>query len=151
MSCKKAAYQLKDDSALMALLNTDAVLKTFAGNFLLYGGLLAGSADGNLSGEERDYLIDALSPLYDMPEIMIQCMNSPQMAQDSMAETLEWLKEHGGEARIPLFQALSCIIAADDALDDREKAFMDEVAAGLGIDPEKGEEMVRRSFVSDME
>lgn len=137
---------LRDDNTLLYAMESNPTLKTYAGNFLLYGGVLAGHADGRFDTEEFTYLADALRPCFDQPETMIEAITSPEMAVSSLEETMDWLNKNGTHVRENLLACLAGIVAADHVLQQEELRFIQNVANGLGIPKEQGQQILSNAF-----
>lgn len=146
MQTEKGQYSLSEDNMLLTTLELDPQLKTYASNFLLYGGILAGHADGQLDTEELSYLSDALLPLFESPTELIQEIGSPEVAVSSLKETMEWLKENGTDIKRKLLRCLTGIVAADHILRPGELRFIQNVSSGLGISPEDRKRILNEAF-----
>ncbi|MBN2344364.1 MAG: TerB family tellurite resistance protein [Deltaproteobacteria bacterium] len=146
MAAQKGQYKLSEDNSLLCTLELNPTLKTYASNFLLYGGILAGHSDGRFDLEELAYLSDALSPLFDSPEELIRGMGSPETAVASLDETMDWLKENGDDVNHDLLRCLTGIVAADHVLRPGELRFIQNISNGLGISSEDGKQILEDAF-----
>lgn len=146
MVTRKGQYLLSEDNSLLCTLELNPTLKTYASNFLLYGGILAGHADGHFDLDELSYLSEALNPLFDSPEALIKGMGSPEMAVASLNETMDWLRENGDSIKHDLLRCLTGIVAADHVLRSGELKFIQNISKGLGIPSEEGKQILTDAF-----
>jgi uncharacterized tellurite resistance protein B-like protein len=115
-------------------------LDTHARDFLLSGGLLAAAADGEVSEDEREVLINLLLPICADPEAEMAKIKSAEEAKVMLAETTTWLRENAGQERFIAFRQLVHIVSVDGRIDDSEKKFILSVADSLDIPPKAANE-----------
>ena len=145
----KNQYRLAEDTELLHALVADNALKEHAGNFLLYGGVMAGHADGQLGEEEIAYLADALSPIFEDARGIILSIDSPEYALQFLEASIVWLRGNAGLVRNDLIRCLSGIAAADDVLDPDERRFVQNMAERLGVPSQVALEILEGAFLED--
>jgi uncharacterized tellurite resistance protein B-like protein len=117
-------------------------LDVHARDFVLAGGLLAASADGEFSEEERELLIDILLPICADPEAAAAGIKSADEAREILGKNAEWLRGNAGQERFGIFRQLVHIVAVDGHIDDKEKEFVLGAAEMLDIPPKAATEMM---------
>jgi len=151
MSYQDDKYKLQPTPELAGELDEDRQLRHHARNFLLAGGLLAGHSDGDLSVEEQDRFVEALTEYFDDPDDVVERIDSPDVAIELLKSSMMWLERSGGDHRLELYRHLAEIVAADGALDPMELRYMQNVAKGLGIPQAEAKAVIQAEFTDRAE
>jgi hypothetical protein len=108
-----------------------------ARDFLLAGGLLAATADGQgVSEKQWQLLVQFLLPLVADPEEALERFDRLDEVELLFVAASEWLRENTGGERFALFDRLCHLIALNGEIHGQEKEFLLKVAELLGM-PEK--------------
>jgi hypothetical protein len=108
-----------------------------ARDFLLAGGLLATTADGQgVSENQWQLLVEFLLPLVADPEEALGQFEDLDEVEGLFVRSTEWLRENTGVERFALFDRLCHLVALNGEIDRQEKGFLLKVAELLGM-PER--------------
>lgn len=108
-----------------------------ARDFLLAGGLLAATADGQgVSEKQWQLLVQFLLPLVADPEEALERFDDLDEVEALFVKSTEWLRENTGADRYRLFDRLCHLVALNGEIHRQEKEFLLKVAELLGM-PER--------------
>jgi hypothetical protein len=102
-------------------------------NYVLAGGVLIGHSDGaGLGDRELQLLIEMLLPLAGDPEEAIASLTTVPQAEELLASSAAWLREHAGAEKFAGFRYL-CLIAVAEGLTAGEQELLNRIADLTGI------------------
>lgn len=118
-------------------------LDVHARDFLLAGGVLAATADGDdITHDEWETLVQLLLPLSADPEAEVTRMGSLEEAEAALDRSARWLRDNAGEERYDLLRNLAHVVCVDGRLLGGEQRTFHRLAAALDIPERAADEIV---------
>lgn len=118
-------------------------LDVHARDFLLAGGVLAATADGDeVTHDEWDTLVQLLLPLSADPEAEVTRMGTVEEAEAVLDRSARWLRDNAGEERYDLLRNLAHVVCVDGRLLGGEQRTFHRLAAALAIPERAADEIV---------
>jgi Zn-dependent protease with chaperone function/uncharacterized tellurite resistance protein B-like protein len=118
-------------------------LDVHARDFLLAGGVLAATADGDeVTHDEWETLVQLLLPLSADPEAEVTRMGTLEEAEAVLERSARWLRDNAGEERYDLLRNLAHVVCVDGRLLGGEQRTFHRLAAALAIPERAADEIV---------
>ncbi len=118
-------------------------LDVHARDFLLAGGVLAATADGDeVTHDEWETLVQLLLPLSADPEAEVTRIGTLEEAEAVLERSARWLRDNAGEERYDLLRNLAHVVCVDGRLLGGEQRTFHRLAAALAIPERAADEIV---------